>query len=40
MIIALVILLTVGAVAFVRAGIVGESPLAWITSLVRGGAGA
>lgn len=35
MIIALIILLVVGAVAFVRAGITGASPLGFITSLVQ-----
>jgi hypothetical protein len=39
--VALLILLVVGAVAFIRAGIVGESPLAFVTRLVKpGSAGA
>lgn len=38
MTIALVILLVIGSVAFIRAMIVGESPLTWIAGLVQGGA--
>lgn len=36
MTIALVILLVIGSVAFVRAAITGQSPLDWIMSLVQG----
>lgn len=37
MTIAVIIILAIGAVAFIRAAITGSSPLAWLQGLVQGG---